>query len=192
MKNFFSLIILLSIGTFVGNAQYQQLKDLPDFENIEMDGNIRLYLQEAAQPSIAVKTKKAWQAAEYTIEVRNNTLYVKLDDHHEKSSPKITLYLKHTGVKDIHMEGFLKITTVDPLRGERLTLTGDGFIKGEVAVEVEKLSVDLDGFCTLELSGKATTADLSVDGFGKIKARELETQLTHQSAEGLANIRVGN
>ena len=103
---------------------------------------------------MAIKARKAWQVGEYKITVHEGTLYVRQAAEWNSRSPKITIYLKHTGIEHLQMDGYVKITTVNALQGDQFTLKGDGFIKGDLEVDVAQLKVALDGFCTLSISGE--------------------------------------
>ena len=192
MKKITATVAIILMALNVLHAQYQEVIDLEAFNAIELDGNIRLYLQQGNETSVAIKTRKAENIEKYKIAVHEGTLYVRRRDRWSSKSPKITLYLKHSGLEKVDMDGFIKIITVDALKGDQLMIKGDGFIKGDLEVDVKSLKVDVDGFCSLSIFGDAGAADLRVDGIGKIKAHELETSSVSKSTQGIASIRVGH
>ena len=185
-----AVIILLTFNYL--NAQHQEFKELQPFTDVVVEGNIRLFLEQGEETAMIVKARKAWQIEEYQIGVRGKTLYVKQVDDWNDRTPKISIYLKHTGIEYLEAEGFVRIRTENSIEGKQLTLKGDGFIKGSLEVEVDKLRVELDGLCNLGIAGLAGSADLQLDGMGRIKAEELLADDVTTSAEGLAGIRIGN
>ena len=185
-----SLSLLLSFH-FV-QAQNRQELDLEPFENVEVDGNVRIYVEYAETPQVTLEAKKSYHFDEYEVEVRNNTLYVSHKEHWDDfdSTPKIEVYLQHPGIEELDMEGLVSVYFRDTMRTENLAIKGDGLIRGELDVIVDKLYVNLDGMCKMSVVGRANESDLRVDGMGKIDARGLQTKRIYQSSDGLASIKV--
>jgi len=125
---------------------------------------------------------------EYRTEVRNGTLY--LNFRREKDNDnRVKLYITHTGIDKMDVDGLVRIYTDDPLVGPSFTLRGDGFIKGDIEVDVDDLRIETDGFIGIRVSGRAVHADLSIDGFGNIDAYDLEVERPSKSADGFARVK---
>ena len=185
-----SLSLLFTI--FSIQAQSRQELSLEPFENVELEGNIRLYVEYGDTPKVALEAKKSYYLDEYKVEVRNNTLYVSHREHWDDfdSTHKIEMYLEHPGIQDLDMEGLVSVYFRDTMRSESLRVRGEGYIRGELDIIVDRLYVGLDGLSNMSVVGRANDTDIRVDGMGKIDARGLQTKRMSQSTDGLANIKV--
>ena len=181
-------------------GQYTETLNIEEaFDNVRLDGNVRLYLKEGSETRVDLETRNENKMKDYQITVQNNTLYIGLrkkkrngGSRKRHSAPKIKVNLTHPGLMGINADGLIYVYSVDLVLSDKLTIKGDGLIRGEVEVDVQRLEVDLDGLCSMRFSGKAGEANLRLDGMGRINARRLETLKVHKSAEGLTSIRVAN
>ncbi len=186
----FVAVGLLTVSTAM--AQSKKVYDLEPFDDVKLDGNIRLFLEQDRNAVVEIEAKRDSHIDDYTIEVIGGTLYIQFDEHDRFSSaPKIHVYLGHPGIAGIDMDGLVHVYTNDPVESERLRIKGDGLIRGDIEVDVKYLKIDLDGLCTMTVSGQADESVLKLDGVGKIRAQDLETSVVKKSADGLASIRVG-
>ena len=181
-----ALIVLLS-GSVL--AQYQEEINVEDFDRVQLDGNIRLYLEQSPEIELSIKAKKESYLDDYRIRVRNNVLYVQYMNDSFGSTSKLKIYLKHPELKGVKVDGLVHINSKDPIQGKEFALKGDGLIRGTVEVDVARLKVDLDGLCFMTFSGKADESVLRLDGLGRINAKDLETLEVSKRADGLAGIR---
>lgn len=189
-------LMLLTVSSVVG--QYQETQNIKEaFDDIELDGNIRLYLKQGAETEVTIEAKSERKLEDYRITVRSNTLFIGLRDKERiggtrkrHSAPKIKVYLTHPELKGIDMDGLVYVYSKDPVMGDNFSVKGDGLIRGEIEVDVKELQVDLDGLCSMTFSGKADESNLRLDGMGRINARDLETSKVYKSAEGLSSIKV--
>ncbi len=188
--------MLLTVCNAIG--QYTETLNIEEaFDNVRLEGNVRLYLKQGAQTKVGLETRNEQKMEDYLITVQNNTLYIRLREKQRyggsrkrHSAPKIKVHLTHPELKGVDVEGLVYVYSIDPVSGDSFSVKGDGLIKGKIEVDVQRLEVDLDGLCSLRFSGKADESDLNLDGMGRIKARNLETSKVHKSADGLASIGV--
>jgi len=188
--------MLLAVCSVIG--QYTETLNLEEsFDNVRLDGNIRLYLKEGPDTKVSLETRNEQKMEDYRITVQNNTLYIQLrkrqrygGSRKRHSAPKIKVNLTHPELKGINMDGLVYVYSIDSVSGDSFSVKGDGLIKGEIEVDVQRLEVDLDGLCSMSFSGKADESDLHLDGMGKINARNLETSKVRKSADGLTSIKV--
>lgn len=180
--------LLFTVGSAFG--QHRETLNVEAFDQIKLDGNIRLYVEEHSEPVVEVEARREHHFDEYRMEVRSGTLYITHRDHGFRSSAKIHVYVGHPELEGIDADGLVHIYSKGPIRGDSFYIKGDGLIRGDVEVEVEELKVDLDGFCSMSFAGTAEESDLRLDGLGGIDARDLLTSEVHKSADGLARIRV--
>jgi len=189
--NIMSLVLILALSS--SYAQNRQSPDLGSFENVEVEGNIRIFLEQAETSSVVLETKDEEDMEAYKVSVRGATLMVHQRERGSnfKSTPKLTVYVKHPGIRSLEMDGLVTVTTKDVVKGEALRIKGDGMIRGDMEIIVDRLKIDLDGMCKMTITGRALESDLSVDGMGKIDARGFYSKKMRQSSEGMASIRVG-
>lgn len=198
MKKTSVLLVALLLLVCHVNGQYTETLNIEEtFDQVQLDGNVRLYLKEGTETKVSLETRNEQKMKDYKIAIQNNTLSIGLRKKERNggtrkrhSSPKITVYLTHPGLEGIHMDGLIHVYSIDTVSNASLSITGDGLIRGEIEVDVQKLAVDLDGLCSMKFSGKADDATLRLDGMGKINARDLETSQVYKSADGLTSISV--
>lgn len=192
MKKFVLLGLSLILGSGLLFAQVRQEFDLESFDKVDLDGNVRLFLEYDQNPGVIIEAKKDQYIDEYKVGVRNSTLYIHHDaDSYWGSTPKILVYLKHPGISELDMDGLVSVYSKDAVRSEDLRIKGDGLIRGDIEVNVDRLDIGLDGMGNFTVEGKARESNLSVDGMGKIDARQLEGRI-HSSTDGLASIKTRN
>lgn len=192
----FLAVMLLAVSSVIG--QYSETQNIEEaFENVQLDGNVRLYLKQGSEIKVDIDARNEQKLKDYKITVQNNTLFIGLREKRIKggprkrySTPKIKVYLTHPELKGINVEGLVYVNSIDPVSGDTFSVKGDGYIKGKIEVDVQRLDVDLDGFCSMSFSGKADESSLRLDGMGKINARNLETTQVNKSADGLSTIRI--
>lgn len=179
----FSLVVL-----FTANAQYSETRPLDDFDAIDFDGNARIYFEEGDAPSIKVQGKNEYYVREFISEVKHGTLHLGFEDDRDNKR-KMRLVITHTGINKMELDGFVNLISYDPITSDRLDIDADGFIKGDLEVDVEDLEIDADGFIQLTVFGTADRADLELDGFGSIDAQDLDVIKRRKNTDGFARIK---
>ncbi|PIB31430.1 GIN domain-containing protein [Maribacter sp. 4G9] len=198
MKKASLLLVGMLLTVFSAIGQYNETLNIEKaFDNVRLEGNIRLYLKEGSKTEVSLETRNQQKMEDYRITVQNNTLYIRLREKQRyggtrkrHSAPKIKINLTHPELKGVNVEGLVSVYSIDPVSGDSFSVKGDGLIRGKIEVDVQRLEVDLDGLCSMRFSGKADESDLRLDGMGKIKARNLETSKVNKSADGLTSIGV--
>jgi len=188
--------MLLTLCNVIG--QYTETPNIEEaFDNVRLEGNVRLYLNQGPQTEVSLETKNQRKMKDYRITVQNNTLYIRLREKQRHggsrkrhSAPKIKVNLTHPELAGVDVDGLVSVYSINPVSGDSFSIKGDGLIRGKIEVDVQRLEVDLDGLCSVKFSGKADESNLRLDGMGRIKARNLETSKVHKSADGLTSIKV--
>ena len=88
------------------------------------------------------------------------------------------------------VDGLVSMYAENTLKGQSLRVKGDGMIRGDLDVIVDRLKLELEGMCKMTVVGRTKESDLSVTGMGKIDARGLRTEKLYQSTDGMASIKV--
>jgi len=191
MKNLISTFLVLFMTIPIVISQHSETRSLDTFNKINFDGKVELYLIKDDAPSIKLDVKKEHYLKDFVTEVRNETLYLHFKSNRDRDR-KIKIYLHHTGIVDMDLDGFVRIETDKPLSEERLSINADGFVKGEIAVATDYLEIHADGFVGLTVSGSARKADLELDGFGKINAKDLNVDQLRKDVDGFARIKISS
>ncbi len=194
MKKLSVLSLVFMLALSFSYAQNRQTPKLEDFENVEVEGYIRLFLQKAETSSVVLEAKDEEDMEAYEVSVNGKTLIINRREKNNgfKSTPKLTVYVKHPGISSLDMEGMVSVATKDVVKGESLRIKGDGMIRGDMEIIVDRLKIDLDGMCKMTITGRALESDLSVDGMGKIDARGFYSKKMRQSSDGMTSIKTGN
>ena len=191
MSKLISLLLSLLFAAGAAFAQHTETRSLEAFDKVNFDGRVQLFLIKDDSHSIKLDVKKDHYLDDFVTEVRNGTLYLHFERNKDRDR-KIKIYLHHTGIVDLDLDGFVVLETDLPLREDKLSINVDGFIRGEVEVDVNYLDINADGFIGLTVSGKAEKADLELDGFGKINAKNLSVDKLWKDADGFARIKVSS
>ena len=185
MKSRILMIGVVTLLSFVAKSQHTETRPLDDFDAIDFDGNARIYFEQGTSHSIIIEAKREHHLREFNSDVRNGTLYLGFEDDRENKR-KLRLTITHTGINEMDLDGFVNLISRDPIISEELEIKADGFIKGDLEVEVEDLYIDADGFVYLGVYGKADRVDFQLDGFGNIDAKDLEVKKSRKDANGFA------
>ena len=187
MKSGILFTAVITLLSFTAQGQYAETRPLSDFDAIDFDGNARIYFEQGTTHSIRIEAKKEHYVREFISEVRNGTLHLGFEDD-RNNKHKMRLVITHTGISEMDLDGFVNMISHDPLVAQELKIEADGFIKGEIEVDVEDLQMEVDGFIHLGVYGRADRADLELEGFGNIDAQDLNVRRRRQNADGFARI----
>ncbi len=188
MKRHILLTALVLIVICTTHAQYTETRPLDDFNAVDFDGNARIYFEQGDTPSIKIQGKKEHHVRAFNTEVKHGTLHLWFEDDRENKR-KLRLVITHTGIDKLDMDGFVNMISYDPLTGEDLEIEADGFIKGDLEIDVEDLRINADGFVQFTVFGKADRADIELNGFGNIDAQDLDVKKRRKSADGFARVK---
>jgi len=88
------------------------------------------------------------------------------------------------------VDGFVRLASDATILEDELAIHGDGFVKGDIKVDLNKLRIDLDGFSRLKVSGNADLAVFHIDGFGNINAKDLKINKVRERSEGFTRVKL--
>ncbi len=188
---FITLIGILCNSCSITNEK--ETRNLESFDKVNLEGRVELHLERDSYHSMEIMTKNAADMVDLVTEVRNGELYI----YHEQEcgnckKPKFIIYLTHSGISDLTLNGIVKLISDDGISQKDLVISGDGILNGNLEVSVNNLSVDLNGISNMYISGYADTSNLKIAGIGLINAGSLETKSGENVSEGLAIINEKN
>lgn len=96
-------------------------------------------------------------------------------------------------VKDLELlqfEGVGNVKTESTLRGEVITIRGDGVGNIQLALEAEKIDAEFNMLGNVTLEGKSTYLKLQNSGMGNINAEELVSENVELISEGIGKVAI--
>ena len=167
----------------------KETRNLERFDKVNLVGKMELHLERNSHHSMEIMTKDAYDLADLVTEVRNGELYIYHEkDFENRKTPKYIIYLNHSGISDLTLNGIITLISGDGISQKDLVIRGEGILNGNLEVSVNNLSVDLQGISNLYISGYADSSILRVAGIGMINARSLKTKISRKVSEGIAII----
>lgn len=134
----------------------------------EATNNITVVLQNTGDQQVTIYAEKNLQSY---IEVKpeNGVLYLSIRKG-KKLNPTsaITIYVDASLLKQISGKGNLRLTSMNPLSNDSLTINFDGVLNGSLEVNVAQLTVNLTGVYEFGISGKADKANIKSSGVGTL------------------------
>ena len=175
-----------------GNGHIKtETRSTGSFSNIDVSGNINVYIKQDSVSSIKVETDE--NLFEYII-VENDGGTLKIhpkENMRLKSSKSIKVYISNSSFKHFKTSGACDIISENRINSkDALTfkLTGAGEIK--MKLNAPSVKVDLSGAGTITLSGE--TKDFMVDGSGatEINCFDLKSENTYIELSGAGDAEV--
>lgn len=194
-NNLLLLIILLLLLGFLPKtafAQNEVIRTLDLFEKVEFEGHGFIQLKKGEENRIWLQSNGKVDLANIKTEIIDNTLHIR----HEKGNtevdfeilPKISVHLTYTSMEDLRLMGKIKVQTVDAIKGDDFHLKAEGYITGEVAVDVINFDLIAEGYARLAVTGSADSQHIQLEGLGKIKADELASKEVDINIDGSSYI----
>lgn len=168
------LITLLLLGflPFMMKAQ-EETRSLESFSKVKFQGNWEVVLEPGASSTVLLKAKKEEHLKEVTTEVVGQELIIKYKKEEGKkwgSVPRIEAHLTYQQLERLELDGKANLNTTTPVKSNMLELQFDGYVNGEMAMEVTQVDIEGDGFTKVEFTGMAKSKNIALDGAGKINA----------------------
>lgn len=178
-------ILFISCNT----AKEKETRNLERFDKVNLVGSVELHLEKNSSQSMEIMANNASDIAGLITEVRNGELYI----YNEKDcdfckNPNYIIYLNHSGISDLTLNGRIKLISDDEISQKDLVIRGVGVLYGNLEVSVNNLSVDFNGISNMYISGDADTSNLKINGIGMINAGSLKTKSGKKASNGIAII----
>ncbi|MEM0992208.1 MAG: DUF2807 domain-containing protein [Bacteroidota bacterium] len=196
MRSIFTLVCIALALPFLTQAQQSdriRTYEIADFSKVIVEGHadVHLYPSDKNELRIEARQKDLWDNLE--IEEADGLLHI---FHHENDGDfdirdeKFTIQLAYTNLEELEVIGKIWLASESVLEGDRLKIVGEGMIKGDLSVAVEKLLVRMDGLIQVDVFGSAEYATLELYGMGKINGANLTAQHARTKVEGWAKTKI--
>jgi hypothetical protein len=171
-----------------GNKEVvRELRELEDFNKIEVGGAFDVFITQGDQLSVEVETDENIQPKVKTV-VKDQTLIISSKGIYNPT--KLNVYISLTEIEAIYASGACDIESDGILKAEMLEINTSGASDVKLELEVENLRTDASGASTVILSGQANQHSLEASGASDVKARKLITQSTSANLSGASTAKV--
>jgi hypothetical protein len=184
----FVILILVSITVFVAVAKYYQyadtltgngkntsnLRQVSDFNSIEVSGKISVNLTQGAARKVEVKGDENLVALIRT-EVSGNQLRIYTKDKINRQA-KIEVDITIPNIESLQLSGGANIRSTNELKGEDLALQTSSGSQATLSVQYKKLKSDSNAGAILQLSGQVEEASFEASAGAIINAFDLSAR----------------
>lgn len=184
--------LLLGFLPLIMKAQ-EETRSLESFSKAKLQGNWELVLEPGSSNAIQLKAKTEEHLQHVSTEVINGELLVKYTKGEDKkwgSVPRIEVKLTYRQLERLELDGKANVNTTAPIKGSNLEIRFDGYVNGEMAVDVNHFDMEADGFTKIIFTGKANKKDIALDGAGKIQAGDLIANEAFVRIDGSGTVEV--
>ncbi|WP_344926205.1 GIN domain-containing protein [Aquimarina addita] len=189
MKKYIFMTLFGILFNSCSTTKENETRNLERFDKVNLIGRVELHLKRNPSNSMEIRTKNASDIPDLVTEVRNGELFIYHKNDCDKcEKPKYIIYLNHSGVSDLKVNGVIKLISDDVISQKDLIISGEGILKGNIKVSVDNLSTNINGISNIYISGQADVANLKIAGIGMINAKSLETNSTNKSTDGFATV----
>lgn len=191
-----STAILLLCTPFV-NAADSEIRDLKDFDSIEVGGGVDLIIRQGNEFSVEVIAEEG-DLDEVITEIRGDKLYIRREwpedgwrgwnrrSWTDNYSANITL----PTLESLDAGGGSDVETSGTFSGDRMTIRASGGTNLNLDVAVDTLRVNSSGGSDVELSGTANRLRAESSGGSDLDASDLTAKEADVSSSGGSDARV--
>lgn len=166
---------------------------VPAFTRVEIGGAYRVLIQKGEEPSVTLDGAEANVNA-LQVKVEENVVYVmKKDPVEELPEPtkRVRIVITTPQLETIDLSGTSLLRVEDFERMGELAIRLSGSTKAEVAIDVEKLNLDLSGASRMLVRGNAEELAAIASGDCILKAENLRVAKGQVSTSGVSKVYLG-
>lgn len=182
--------IFLMIAQF-SFAQVKETREVSNFNELSISSAFIVELSVGSTESLEIEAEDRYMEDIIT-EVRNGRLTIKIRDSRNtrrmRDSPRA--YLTVTSLEMIDLSGAVKLTTFDPLKGDRLRVNMSGASVAKLEVEVDDLKIEASGASEIKIEGSTKTQSFRSSGATNYSAYDLESEYADIRLSGAGSARV--
>ena len=197
MKNFLFCLLMMT-GTTSLQAQVvfhdkdAELRQVGDFEGVEVSSAIDLQLSQGNENSVAVSAPGDANRAGIKTEVRRGILHIWYENKNwfKGSGRKIRAYVSAKSFRLIAASGACDVMVNGELKSDELSIRLSGASDFKGAVRAKNLKVDLSGASDIVLKGSTDNLSIAASGASHFKGFELSTDNCRVDASGATDISI--
>jgi hypothetical protein len=191
MKQLFAWVILITFCTLLNEVSAQDNTDknkrdypVSNFDKVYMEGNYRVYLYHSEKPFLKIEAPSDDMYDAIEVDSDGSSLKLSVRKKHFNLS-RIELHLGSPTLKDLRVNGGIKLTTDGYLDVNDLDILLEGGANVDMSLKAKNINVKSEGGVILELRGVAETLAVKVSGAGHVNARELTAREVTFRIEGV-------
>lgn len=193
-RSLYSKLTLAAIFLMIAQlsiAQEREKREVSNFDELSVSSAFVVELSVGDIESLELEAEERYMDDIIT-EVRNGRLNIKLresrDTRRMRESPRVFLTVK--SLDYIGLSGAVKITTFDPLKGDRLELHMSGASVASLEVDVDDLKIEASGASEIKIEGRAKSQSMRSSGATSYAAYDLESEYADIRLSGAGSARV--
>lgn len=197
MKNIFLLLVMIcSIVIAHSQAVFHdkdaELRQVGDFEGVEVSSAIDLQLSQGNENSVAVSAPGDANRAGIKTEVRKGILHIWYENKNwfKGSGRKIRAYVSAKSLRLVSASGACDITINGELKSDELAIKLSGASDFRGAVRTKNLNIDLSGASDIVLKGSTSNLSIDASGASHFKGFDLSTDNCNVDASGATDIKI--
>jgi len=197
MKNIFlSLLMICAVTVNYGQAVFHdkdaELRQVGDFEGVEVSSAIDLQLSQGNENSVAVSAPGDANRAGIKTEVRKGILHIWYENKNwfKGSGRKIRAYVSAKTLRLISASGACDVMVNGELKSDELAIRLSGASDFKGAVRANNLKIDLSGASDIVIKGSVANLNIDASGASHFKGYELITDNCRVDASGATDIKI--
>jgi hypothetical protein len=198
MKRIFLSLLVLGFVA-IANAQNPvfhdkdaELRQVGDFEGVDVSSAIDLQLSQGNENSVAVSAPGDANRAGIKTEVRKGILHIWYENKNwfKGSGRKIRAYVSAKTLKLVSASGACDVIVNGELKSDELAIRLSGASDFKGAVRATSLKIQLSGASDISIKGSASDLSIEASGASKFKGYDLITENCRVHASGATDIKI--
>ncbi|NOR74023.1 MAG: hypothetical protein GQ525_02575 [Draconibacterium sp.] len=190
---FLSVFSIIAISVNANNPHDEdwtsKTYEVGNFTEINLEGGYKVYLIQGDENKVVVKASDDDVFDYLRIKNIGDRLSVKIDEDCFNYN-RIILYITFKELKNVKIEGGVKLETKGYLNLEDINIYVAGGAKIELNLKAEDVTIVGEGGMLFELDGVVESLDIKITGAGNIDADELKAKDVTIKIEGVGNASV--
>lgn len=174
------------------NAEFRKVGN---FNSIEINNAITLYLSQGNEDAVAVSCSEAVGNNKIETLVTDGVLKISIKNGIWNSwnwgDLKIKAYISIRNIKSIKASGACSVKINDGLNTDKLKLTFSGASNLKGLIKTNDLIVDLSGASNINVTGSSNNSQIEVSGSSSFKSFSFITDNCKAEASGASSINIG-
>ncbi len=173
-KRSFPLLILLCLTS---GLWAQRNVNLGDFNEVNVNGNIKLFLREGAQATASIETENIPEE-EISVKVSNGKLKLSVLSSLFYKDERIQITVTYQSLRAVRASAGATVYGEDPIEGPSLLVRATAGARVSLIARVDQLDAGAGEGGFLALAGQAADQEVDVSTGGEYDGLDLESQRT--------------
>lgn len=187
-----SLVILVTQGQIIEDANVTQRQLIGNFDKIDISGNIRLIISQSPDMGLAVSANEEKYKDDIVTTIKNDVLFISVNDNKfwNSRSKGYTVYLSVKELNKIDASGAADIMVAGSLKSNSIlfNLAGASSFKGSLLAG--NVTMELRGASQAKLYGTAIDFQITCNGASDVSCYEFITQNCKANASGASDLQI--